>query len=375
MSVETNDTPAAAPETQPAGGAAPANTPTPSPAQPDNDAVDPDEAELQQALADVEAEGKAAAAAASEAENAPTDPAAPASPAQSAAPAEPAPAAPAPTMVPVAVVTEERDKRQEAEKLARSSVAAAAYWKGVAEGRYPDPGIKKPAEPTPDDRIADLRAQQKALSAKVDEGVLSTAEYEEQRTALEDQIYEIRESKILNQVKATQPKQSDLYLDQLTQTIETQNATWLPNVPDDEIQAMVPLAKKDLAAAGFDIDANAGTAMGDYKLREAVVARLKTFGYDTRYGKTDPAPGAEPANKLNTKPSKEQLDEKRKLAAAAPPTPSGINAPVNSWTPDRVEEMDSLDLENMSRAQLRALGDEIDRQTNAHRVSTGARKA
>mgnify|MGYP001588599337 CR=1 FL=1 len=49
-------------------------------------------------------------------------------------------------------------------------------------------------------------------------------------------------------------------------------------------------------------------------------------------------------------------------------------APASTWTEDRVENMDSVDFENMPMAQLKQIGELIDREAANKRVSTVGRR-
>lgn len=94
--------------------------------------------------------------------------------------------------------------------------------KDLANGKGQGAQASQPAaapEQTPEQRIAALRAEQKGLAKKFGEGEIDADEWEDQRQALDDQIWSIRESGL-----KAQPAQgktgSDLYLDEKTAEIE-----------------------------------------------------------------------------------------------------------------------------------------------------------
>lgn len=329
----------------------------------------PDELELEEALAAVEAEGNTPA------EDNPLPAAVTPTPAVETAPAA------ASATVPIAAVQDERQKRQDAERRAtdaeeevRKRTGTALYWKGVAEGKYPDPRNANGVDAVPSPK-AEIRGEMRALAAKVDAGTMSFEEAETQRQALEDKLDGIRETEIMARVQKSLPTpDNDLFLQTLTSELEAKNAGWIEKVPDDELLALVPFAKKDLMAAGFDVDKHAGTAIADIRLREAVAAKAKEFGFHTKYGSggAENAP-AKPATQM-VAPSAQDLADKDALRKAAPPVPSGTSAPADPWNADRVEQMDSLDLENMSKADLARLGDKLDREAAATRTTGSSRR-
>ena len=334
------------------------------------DGPDPDEAELKAAEAEVAAEAKAAA-------EAPPPEATPAA-TPAAAPAETPVATPGaePAMVPVTAVQAERQKRQDVEEAYRKQVATTLYYKGVADGRLPIPqGGEQQQPPARTDRVKDIRAEQRELSKQVDAGTLSTEEYEAQRQTLDDELLEIREQRLLDEAKRSMPQSGhDLYLETQTAKLETENP-WVKNIPGDEMESLIPFARKALATKGIDMKSINGTPAGDYRLREALIDIGKEFGFDKRYAAA-PAAGtpAAPAPPVVARPTEAQRKEKEALAASAPPTPVGTTAPVTTWSEERVASMDALDLENMPMSELRRIGDTIDREAAAARTHTTYRR-
>ena len=363
--------------------ATPPETPADKPAgksnhllETDPNSPDPDEAEFQAALKEAEDEAKTAATETPPGETPPATPPSSETPPADAA-QHPEPSTP---QAPVAALQDERQKRQKAEEEARKNAATAAYWQGVAEGKYPDPRRPQSPEPTQpqpragDDKIKAIRSDMKALAAQVDKGTLSTEEYEEKRALMEDEISTIREERIKSDIRASQ---SDMYLDTATTQLENANS-WIKKVPTDELLDLTNGAVRDLRAAGVDYDSIAETPMGDYRLRVALVERAKRFGFDKTYG-GGAAPAAEtptaPAPASPTAvPTAEDIAAKKALALHAPPAPQGTGAPANTWTEQRVEEMSDLDLENMSKAELARLGNEMDRQATARRSASPTRR-
>lgn len=356
---DDKETQATTPATETPAGETPVTTP--AAAETPVEGVDPDQAELDDALKEVAAEDKVRAET-PETETATTTTETSTAPAGEAA------------MVPLAVAQAERAKRQELEEAYRKSVATTAYYKGVADGRLP---IAQASEPEPKaDRVKEIRAAQRDLGKQVDAGTLSTEEYELQRQALDDEMLEIRDRRLLDEVKQSQPQAGhDLYLETQTAALETANP-WVKNIPQDEIQLLIPFARKELKASGFDLVSVAGTPVGDYKLREALIKVAARQGFDKQYA-ADPAaaPAGTPAPaKLGTVPTEAQRKEKEALAASAPPTPVGTTATATTWTSERVESIDPVDFENMSMADLKRVGEVMDREAATQRSHTTTRR-
>ena len=78
------------------------------------------------------------------------------------------------------------------------ALRSAAYWKGQGGSRCPgeptDPTQRKETKAlTPEQQLAAVRQQKLDLATQVDDGGLTTKEYEEQRQKLEDAEWAIRE--------------------------------------------------------------------------------------------------------------------------------------------------------------------------------------
>lgn len=365
MADETETTPAAE-KTE----TAPSTTKSNHLLETDKNSPDPDEVELQAALKEVEDEGKAPAGDETPAVETPKSEAAE-------TPAAKTPATTDNNNVPVAALQDERNKRHEAEDLARKNASSALYWKGVADGKYPDPRRPKEetTEPTADEtREAEIKSEMTDLAKQVDAGTLSVEEQEAKRQALDDELAGIREERILGKVKAVAPQAgNDLYLQTLTGKLEEADP-WIKNVPENDIQNLIPFARDMLAKDGVDMTAINGTPIGDYRLREALIKTAKQFGFNERYaGETTPAAPKAPDSSV-TRPTADHLKEKQELQAKAPGAPSGTTAPANTWTEERVSSMDSVDLETMPMSELKKLTENLDRQATATRTSTTTRR-
>ena len=131
-----------------------------------------------------------------------------------------------PTMIPIARLNEELNKRHTAE-------LEAARWRGVAEARQqqqpaPQGGPQpqpQPQQPTADQRLAAVHTKQDELATKFDNGEITYAELTKQTRELSNQEQTIREELLLAKVKpAAQAKEpSDLYLQDRTEAIAAEH--------------------------------------------------------------------------------------------------------------------------------------------------------
>ena len=126
------------------------------------------------------------------------------------------------------VIPVPRSKLKEMKDRETDALRSAAYWKGVAEGRSagaaPDATKPNEAKPlTPEQQLAAIRVQKQDLATQVDDGKLTTKEWEEKRQQLDDAEWAIREQ-ILAAKQAPQAQESspssDLYLEEKTVQLE-----------------------------------------------------------------------------------------------------------------------------------------------------------
>jgi hypothetical protein len=306
--------------------------------QPDPDApVDADEQALTDAKAAAEAEK--AAGDGDDKDKPAGDPAKPAGQ-QQPVQAKGEAAGEAPVMIPKARLDE---------ALARGDerAAEAAYWKGRADalatgaplpkGDGQPGGPAQQQQPTADQRLADLQAQQDALAAKFDNGEITMADLTKQSRDLANKEAAIREETLLAKVKpaATQqpgPTDDGLYLGTLTAQLETQHP-WCQVFNDlqgpdaDAAWAFVETqARNNLVARG--LDPTDGQPMTRYELRQEAAKLADRYGPaligDLAKAKGIALPGQTPSQggqpaKPALSPTAKARDAKLAQIANAPP--------------------------------------------------------
>ncbi|GEM_PF-2480786 len=119
-----------------------------------------------------------------------------------------------------------KPRLDEALKAKADAEAAAAYWKGVADGRQP--AGKPPADApsstqtqAPTD-LAAINAQRVQLAKDFDDGKLTAADWEQKRQALDDQAQELREAALLAKLPKAS-SENDLVLEERTAQIAAQH--------------------------------------------------------------------------------------------------------------------------------------------------------
>jgi hypothetical protein len=343
------------------------NTPPP-PAQVEDketEVVDIDEQELRDAQAEAEAEK-------ADADDAETEPAeAGAQSPQGQQPAQP-PQGEQQPMIPKARVDEiiaQRDKHSQ----------EAAYWRGVAEAtkyHQPQPQAGQPAQPqqpTAEQRLAAIQAQQDELAAKFDNGELTMQDLKRQERALASHEHAIREE--MRAAKAPPPQQQnqpqaevDLFLDSLTARLE-QEHPWVDVLDKvgskadwDYVKAR---AMETLQSKGINPhDGKRGT----YELRREMAEYVDQIGAslltDRARARGIPVPGsqtpaAQQSGARTMSPEAAARAKKLDLASRAPPNLSSMNGN----TGDNVSGVPSeARLEAMSDDEIGALPDSLRRK-------------
>lgn len=298
--------------------------------------TDPDEIELQQALALAKAEETGAPPAGQAQPNGGTQAQ------QTAAPGpkdQTAPGAqPEGVMIP---------KARFDEVLARATKAEqeAAYQRGLAEGRQPaapapgQPGGQpQPAAATPEQRLAAIDTEIDALATKFDNGEITMADYKKQERALDDKRLAIRDEGLVARVKPVEAPVADnaLYLDNLTAQLEDAHP-WvnvLQQVGTDHDWAYLKaLATDNLIARKIDPTQN--TTIVSYELRKEMAQLADTMGPGLLTaraqakgialpGQTQQDPQQPAGGKPAPTPNAANRAAKLALAATAPPNLSAM---------------------------------------------------
>lgn len=308
----------------------PTPTPAPEPVAPAATPAAPASASPERDVDDILLDGFRAAEAAGTTPDelvAPT-PVAPAAPAAATPEAAPAAAAAEPPasqpMIPKARLDDEIGKRTNAE-------TAAAYWRGIAEGRATvastapaAPAAPAVAQKSPREQVAEIDAQVIALADKFDKGEIGMADYKKDELRLNGQRQDILDAaKKPAPTPAIDPVNSDLYLKQLTAKIENEHPyAWLIEA-DTQWNFIEAEARTSLLNEGVPLTNDAGSALA-LRTRMAELA--------DRYGPT--FTGIAPADA----PARASAKSGRQLVKpSAPATPRSPNMPTPEQRASKLE--------------------------------------
>lgn len=311
-----------------------------------------------------------------------TPPGTPAAAAPAAAPqdqaGQPKPEGEKPTgpMIPKPAFDERIQKERAETQKARE---AAAYWKGRAEAAPAagaPAGQPQAAQKTPDQVIAEAKAEKVAQAKRYDDGLMTTAEWEQKRQDLDDKIFEARQAMIQvsmqNSIPAAKPGTSeDLYMDEMVSKLEREHPFCF-EIPNDDPKwgILTDLARSELLAEGVPV---APGVRGDYQLKERIAKLTDVWG--PRWtGKTldqvraerglapstttQPAQGQQPkppaapgggAPKPKLSPAAQQRADKIAQAGTHPPDIHAIG------TQGQVDEVTEDDILGMTQDQIMAL--------------------
>jgi hypothetical protein len=270
------------------------------------------------------------------------------------------------------------------EALAKASQAESerAYWKGVADARaqgqpQPQPGQQQPGaqqqqQPTADQRLSTIQAEQDALATKYDNGEISYSDLTKQQRDLSNKEFAIREELLVAKVgpaqKPAEQGTDQLYLDTLTAQLE-QEHPWVGVFDavgtDNDWNYLKGHAVENLVARG--IDPTKGS-IGRYELRKEVATLADQLGpglvADRAKAKGIAIPGQTPSpggqqqpNKLS--PQAQAREAKLGKAADAPPNLNAMGglAVDGAGIPSdaRLEAMDDEEIGNLPDATRKRL--------------------
>lgn len=176
------------------------------------------------------------------------------------------------------------------EVLGRATKAEqdAAYWRGVAEARAqqqtaPAAAVasQQPAAQTPDQQLAAIATATEDLAKRFDDGEIPMVEYKKQERALQAQENAIREQALLARVQpapAAQQGSDELYLETLTAQLEQQHP-WVgvfdQVASKSDWNYLKDKAVESLVARG--VDPTKGS-MGRYELRKEMSVLADELG-------------------------------------------------------------------------------------------------
>lgn len=298
---------------------APAEAPAPAPAEVERDI---DDVAFDAAVAEAKAEEAAAAQ--------------PQADAATGQPAAAAPAAAQPQTIPKARFDEVNARARQAEEHAAKLAADNAYLRGLADARGGIPATGTPAAPpaqqTPEQRLAAVRAEKATLAKQFDEGELTMADFEAKRDALEDKIEALRDERLNERMIAKTGSQasegSALYVETITRQLEKDHP-WVGEFEavgsDADWNYLKQLGIERCISKGIDIRQG---EIGRYELRKAVAEIADELGPSLLASKMARANRAAPAIGQTSQPqpttpplspSVRARQAKLDVAAGAPP--------------------------------------------------------
>lgn len=227
-----------------------------------------------------------------------------------------------PTMIPKARFDEVLQRGDEAAR-------AAAYWKGVADGRInPDAkgdgeGGQEPTE-TPEQQIEGIRSELFNLAEQFDNGDLSMADFKRKEAELEDKIEEIRQEQNEQSQQAAakdtgdqRRSQVDLYLEERTNQIAGEHPymSMLDDFQTNEVSATRLSILNADARASLKQE---GVELGD-DARSTLVLRQRIADLSDKYGPMwfpDAQVGQQQPEQSGGQPANTGLTDKQKAVKA-----------------------------------------------------------
>ncbi len=258
-------------------------------------------------------------------------------------------------MIPKARFDEARQKDQE--KIAELQ-AAAAYWKGQADARKESGATPEaePEKPTPQQQISALRAEAKALAARVSAGTLDFEEYEDKRQALLDQELAIRDE--MRKPPEAPQSQASLSLEQMTAKLE-EDHPYVAHLSKSQLSFLTVEAVERLAAEGVNLPRGNLNEREQYQLRAKVAELSDTYG-PAMTGKTIQKPEPQPNGRPAMSKQAQNLKQKLQAAQDAPPdlTAAGRGGAPMEYTDAQImamsqEELDALPVSVLEKIMAR----------------------
>jgi hypothetical protein len=210
------------------------------------------------------------------------------------------------------------------------------------------------AEKTPQEQIAELQAEQRALAKQFSDGAFDADEWEEKRQGIDNRIWDLR-SRSQNGANGATPKSPDLYLDEKTAEIEQQFPI-LQHLTKEQLQ---PIAKMAIAYMEFEekpFNANDPRSVLDLRRRVAQMASQKYYlegeepAPDGQNNSASGAPATQPTASARPGGGVTPLQRAGKIALAAshPPnlnqSPGGTKGGLPSLTEESLVGMTTEDI-------------------------------
>lgn len=233
----------------------------------------------------------------------------------------------------------------------------AAYWQGVAKAR--EQQVAAPAQAgqqqqppqqaaqTPEQKLTAIQTEVEALAQRFDNGEITMAEFTKAQRALNDREFALREEQLAAKLKPAQaqPQSDELYLNTLTAQLEDQHP-WVSVMDqvgtDAEWEFLKTRAIENLVQRGIDPTAGAN---GRYELRKEISVLCDDLGpalvgkRAQDKGLTLPGAQAPTQNRQQQQqqqpplsPQARARQNKLNMAAGAPPDIAGMHG-HNGATP------------------------------------------
>lgn len=203
------------------------------------------------------------------------------------------------------IVQVPRARLKEMKDRETDALRSAAYWKGRAEAA----AQASPTDPTkgnetkaltPEQQLAAVRQQKLDLATQVDDGKLTTKEYEEQRQKLEDAEWAIREQTL---TAKTAPRaqesnlSSDLYLEERTAQLERDHPYTALIESEEHWDFLAREAARQLAAEGVTFAKGNLPPAQAFQLRARISELTDIYGpiWTGKQVELPKKPGAQPA--------------------------------------------------------------------------------
>lgn len=268
------------------------------------------------------------------------------------------------TTVPKGRLDQQIDKTRQAREAEQKALQEAAYYKGLAEGRASNPATSGdqpgavPAAKTPEEQIAELRAQkQKNATEYEDGGDLTLADLTSRQDELDDKIFAIKAEQLRpaapsEPAPATNTAANDLYLQQRTAQLTEEHPYTQEGVLGEE--DWIFLQGKAVAALS---EAGAPLPQGQLTPDQMLSLRTKIAELSDEFGpvlnKTFVPPKAK-GQEPKPKPGLADVgatERAESLAAAQrqPPNTNGVGTPGVQIT------VTDADIENMSEDDIARL--------------------
>ena len=251
------------------------------------------------------------------------------------------------------------------------AIQTAAYFRGVAdERRAAGTGDgDDTAAKTPEEQVAELRAEKAGFAAKFDEGGMTLVEYEAEKDRIEDAVRAVQQeaSKPAQAPAATQPEQTtdSLYLEERTQQIEADHPYSTLIESDEDWGYLARKTVESLVSEGVVLPQGQLDQRNQLLLRERIAALTDTYGPTMTGIPVDKLPKTGESTTEGKEPDKpsEAAEARRNKLAQAAGHPPDIAELGEAGSVDK--DPTDAEIEQMSDEEIMALPAETRRRIEA----------